>query len=378
MLGKLALSTGALLLATAAHAGQARRADFGAMPDGARVEAITLSNVRGYSARILSYGAILQSLMVPDARGRRADVVEGYASLDGYLNRPNYFGSSVGRYANRIGGAHFTLDGRAYALAKNDGPNSLHGGAAGFDRHLWEVVSLSSGPQASVTLRRTSPDGEEGYPGALTVTATYTLDDKGALSITYRATTDAPTIVNLTGHAYFNLGGEASGRSIMDHRIMIPADAYTPVDATLIPTGEIAPVGGTPFDFRKPTAMGAHIREGDPQLALARGYDHNWVIARPNADRPTKDQHLMAAIRDPLSGRAMEVWSNQPGLQFYTGNFLDGTIRGKGGKLYRQGDAFCVEPQVFPDTPNRPAFGSARLDPGQTYVHRITYRFSAR
>lgn len=378
MLGKLALSTGALLLATAAHAGQARRADFGAMPDGARVEAITLSNARGFSARILSYGAILQSLMVPDARGRRADVVEGYASLDGYLSRPNYFGSSVGRYANRIGGAHFTLDGRAYTLAKNDGPNSLHGGAAGFDRHLWQVVSLSSGPQASVTLRRTSPDGEEGYPGALSVTATYTLDDKGALSITYRATTDAPTIVNLTGHAYFNLGGEASGRSIMDHRIMIPADAYTPVDATLIPTGEIAPVAGTPFDLRKPTAMGAHIRDGDPQLALARGYDHNWAITRPNADRPTKDQHLMAAIRDPLSGRAMEVWSNQPGLQFYTGNFLDGTIRGKGGKLYRQGDAFCVEPQVFPDTPNRPAFGSARLDPGQTYVHRITYRFSAR
>ncbi|MBB3954437.1 aldose epimerase family protein [Novosphingobium sediminicola] len=378
MLGKLALSTGALLLATAAHAGQARRADFGAMPDGARVEAITLSNARGFSARILSYGAILQSLMVPDARGRRADVVEGYASLDGYLSRPNYFGSSVGRYANRIGGAHFTLDGRAYTLAKNDGPNSLHGGAAGFDRHLWQVVSLSSGPQASVTLRRTSPDGEEGYPGALSVTATYTLDDKGALSITYRATTDAPTIVNLTGHAYFNLGGEASGRSIMDHRIMIPANAYTPVDATLIPTGEIAPVAGTPFDLRKPTAMGAHIRDGDPQLALARGYDHNWAITRPNADRPTKDQHLMAAIRDPLSGRAMEVWSNQPGLQFYTGNFLDGTIRGKGGKLYRQGDAFCVEPQVFPDTPNKPAFGSARLDPGQTYVHRITYRFSAR
>ncbi|NOW48359.1 aldose 1-epimerase [Novosphingobium sp. SG751A] len=374
MQGKLALSTGALLLATAAHAGQARRVDFGAMPDGARVEAITLSNARGFSARILSYGAILQSLVVPDARGRRADVVEGYATLAGYLIRPNYFGSSVGRYANRIGGARFTLDGHAYALAKNDGPNSLHGGVAGFDRHLWDIVSLSSGPQASVTLRRTSPDGEEGYPGALTVTATYTLDDKGALSITYRATTDAPTIVNLTDHAYFNLGGEASGRSIMDHRIMIPADAYTPIDATLIPTGEIAPVAGTPFDLRKSTAMGAHIRDGDPQLALARGYDHNWAITRA----PTKDQHLMARITDPASGRTMEVWSDQPGLQFYTGNFLEGTIQGKGGKLYRQGDAFCVEPQLFPDTPNKPAFGSARLDPGQTYVHRITYRFSAR
>jgi aldose 1-epimerase len=367
-IGALACALTALAQGQAQGA-QAQRAPFGALPDGRAVEIVTLTNARGFSARILSYGAILQGLDVPDAHGRKADVVAGYATLDGYLAKPNYFGSSVGRYANRIGDARFTLDGRSYALAKNDGPNSLHGGVQGFDRRLWQIVEVTSGAQARVVLQSISPDGDEGFPGTLSVTAIYALDDKGNLDITYRATTDKPTIVNLTNHAYFNLAGHGS---ILGHRITIPAQAYTPVNSTLIPTGEIAPVANTPFDFRRPVAIGARIRDGVPQLAMARGYDHNWVIT----PAPTAQQHLMARVSEPTSGRAMELWSDQPGLQFYSGNFLDGTIIGKGGQIYRQADAFCIEPQLFPDTPNKPAFGSARLDPGQTYQHHITLRFS--
>jgi aldose 1-epimerase len=370
-----ATSAAAALAAPAgAQAATAQRAPFGTLPDGRAVEVITLANAKGLTARILSWGAILQALDVPDARGRKADVVEGYPTLAGYLARPNYFGSTVGRYANRIAHARFVLDGKTYALAANDGPNSLHGGTRGFDRQLWQVERITSGPRASVTLHYTSQDGEEGFPGTLDVRATYALDEAGALSLELTATTDKPTIVNLTGHSYFNLAGAASGQSALDQVLTIPADRYTPVDATLIPTGEIAPVAGTPFDFRTPTRIGARIRDGrSAQLVMGKGYDHNWVIARA----PTATPHLVARLSDPRSGRTMAVSSNQPGVQFYAGGVLDGTISGKGDTLYRQGDAVALEPQVFPDTPNQPAFGSARLDPGQTYRHVIVYRFGA-
>lgn len=349
------------------------RKAFGALPDGRKVEAIELRASSGHSATVLSYGAIVQALNVPDRAGRSVDIVLGYDDLAGYLVRPNYFGSIVGRYANRIGGAQFDLDGMTHTLARNDGPNSLHGGARGFDRQLWEVTEVSGGTDAQVTLRHVSADGEEGYPGKLIVTATYRLDEQGTLVVELRARTDKATVVNLTGHSYFNLSGEGSGRSIEDHILTIPAESYTPVDDGLIPTGELSPVAGTPFDFRKPVAIGARLRDTvDPQIAIARGYDHNWVIA----GSPSAAPRLHARVVDPRSGRQLEVWSNQPGLQFYTGNFLDGTIVGKSGKAYRQGDALCLEPQLFPDAPNQPAFASARLDPGQEYVHRIEYRFS--
>jgi aldose 1-epimerase len=369
----LALAFGWALAGTV-WAADARRATFGTLPDGRAVEVITLSNAKGVSARILTYGALLQALVVPDARGQKADVVLGYDSLDGYLKKPNYFGSSVGRYANRIGKARFTLDGQPYQLAANDGPNNLHGGNQGFDRKLWTIGKVVSGPVASVTLTYTSPDGEEGFPGTMQVSATYALNGKGELAVTYRARTDKPTVVNLTNHAYFHLGGTHSGRGVEDHVLTIPAATYTPVDATLIPTGQLAPVKNTPFDFRQPRRIGDRWRDGDRQMTLARGYDHNWVVT----PKPSPSIHLDARLADPVSGRVMELWSNQPGLQFYSGNFMDGTITGKSGQIYRQGDGLCLEPQLFPDTPNQPAFGSARLEPGQTYEHRILYRFSTR
>jgi aldose 1-epimerase len=310
---------------------------------------------------------------VPDRAGKSVDVIEGYSDLAGYLTKPNYFGAAVGRYANRIGGASFALEGKTYPLAKNNGTATLHGGERGFDKRLWQVTEVAGGPTAHVTLTYTSPDGEEGYPGTLKVSLTYSLDENGVLAMEFHATTDKATVVNLTGHAYFNLSGEGSEHDILNHVLTIPADAYTPTDADLIPTGEIRPVAGTPFDFRAPATIGARLREGrDQQIVLGRGYDHNWVIARQPGPAP----RLHARLTDPRSGRQMEVWSNQPGLQFYSGNFLDGTIVGKSGKVYRQGDALCLEPQVFPDTPNKPQFGTARLDPGQEYVHRIEYRFS--
>ncbi|WP_246027206.1 aldose epimerase family protein [Novosphingobium umbonatum] len=346
----------------------ATRDIFGTMPDGTEVERITLRNGQGMSASIISYGAILQALCVPDAAGRVEDVVLGYAGLDDYLARGNFFGGSIGRYANRIAGGRFTLDGVAYQATCNDGSNCLHGGAKGFDQRLWSVEEVGEG---EVTLRYTSADGEEGFPGELTVWACYQLDEAGVLSLTYRACSDRATIVNLTGHAYFNLAGEAAACSIEGHHLMIPADHYVPVDERLIPLGAVAPVAGTPFDFRQSHAVGARLRADDRQLSLGRGYDHSWVLG----DAPRPEPFLHARVSDPASGRVMEVWSNQPGLQLYTGNFLDGTIRGKSGHAYRQGDALCLEPQLLPDTPNRPEFGSARLEAGALYQHQILYRF---
>jgi aldose 1-epimerase len=372
-------AAGALLLAAwalppTATAAEAKRSDFGRMPDGHAVEAVTLSNAHGVSARIISLGASLQSLVAPDRHGKPGDIVLGYPSLDGYLSKPNYFGATVGRFANRIAKGRFTLDGKSYSVPVNDGPNSLHGGIKGFDKVLWTIVDVKQGQTASVTMRYVSPDGDQGYPGTLTVTAVYSLDEKNELSIHYQATTDKPTIVNISNHTYWNLAGEGAG-TVMDHRLEIAADAYTPVDPTAIPTGEFRAVAGTDFDFRKAKPIGRDIRDGrEKQLLIGRGYDHNWVIARRKAVAPRQ----VAQVEDPASGRVLTLLSAQPGLQFYSGNFLDGTVIGKAGNVYRQGDAFVLEPQSFPDTPNRPAFGSGRLAPGETYDNLIVYRLSTK
>ena len=361
------------LAAQPALAAETHRETFGTLPDGQTVEAIVLTNGNGMRVRILAYGALVQELTVPGRDGP-ADVVLGYDGMEGYLKASNYFGASVGRYANRIGAGRFSLGNRTYQLAANDGPNALHGGVQGFDKHLWTIADAAADADgASVTLTYLSPDGEEGYPGALSVSATYRLTETNELSIEYRATTDAPTIVNLTNHSYFNLAGASAGVSILDQVLTIPADAYTPVDATLIPTGEFRPVAGTAFDFRSPIRIGDRIRDGgDEQLRVGRGYDHNWVVSR----RPVEGLQLLARMEDPASRRVMEIYSNQPGIQFYSGNFLDGTVTGKGGTIYRMGDGLCLEPQIFPDTPNKPDFGTAELRPGEVYENRIVYRFS--
>lgn len=369
--GIAALAAG-VCATSSVHAARATRAPFGAMLEGTPVELVTLSNENGISARILSYGATLQSLDLPDRAGRLDDVVLGYPDLASYLAKPQYFGSTVGRYANRIAGASFRLDGQTYSLASNDSSNSLHGGTKGFDKVVWTIVEVTSGPVASVTFMYVSPDGEEGYPGTLRVSVTYSLTDDGTLTTRYEATTDKPTVVNLTHHSLFNLAGMESGRSVLDQRLMVAADAYTPVDTLLIPTGELRSVAGTPFDFRESHEIGARIRDGsDPQIVIGRGYDHNFVLNGAPSDTP----RLAARMEDPVSGRAMELFTTEPGLQVYSGNFLDGTVVGKGRRIYRQGDGLALEPQKFPDSPNQPSFPSARLDPGETYRQTSYYRF---
>jgi aldose 1-epimerase len=362
-----------LALPATVRSTEATRGVFGTLADGSRVEAVTLSNGHGVSARVITLGASLQSLVTPDRTGKSADIILGYARPDGYIGQPQYFGATVGRYANRIAKGRFTLDGKSYQVPINDGPNSLHGGTKGFDKVLWKVIDVAhDAGKASVTLQYVSPDGEMGYPGTLTTTATYTLDESNRLSIDYRATTDKPTIVNLSNHAYWNLGGEGSG-SVMDDRLTIPAETYLPIDATSIPTGAFAKVAGTPFDFRQPKPIGRDIRDGgEQQLLNGHGYDHNWVISRHASAQP----RMVARVEDPASGRVLTLTSSQPGLQFYSGNFLNGTAVGQGGHTYRQGDAFVLEPQLFPDTPHRPDFGSAVLRPGQTYHNLMVYQFS--
>ena len=360
--------------ATGARAAEAKRSVFGRLADGREVAAVTLTNAHGVSARLIAYGASIQSVVLPDRAGKLADVALGYATIEDYVAKPQFFGATAGRFANRIARGRFTLDGKTYQTPVNDGENSLHGGTVGFDKVLWTVTAVTSGPTASVTMRYVSRDGDQGYPGTLTVDATYSLDEKDQLTIDYRATTDRATIVNVTNHAYWNLAGEGSAIGAMGHLVTIPADAFLPTDKGAIPTGEVKPVAGTVFDFRTPRAIGERVRDArDRQIVYGRGYDHNWVVGR----RVTPDIHLMARVTEPVSGRGFELWSNQPGLQFYSGNFLDGTSHGKADRIYREGDAFVMEPQVFPDTPNRPAFGSARLAPGQTYRNVIVYRFTA-
>jgi aldose 1-epimerase len=367
------LATAILLAsATAASAGEASKASFGTTPDGKDVTLVTLTNGHGVTAKVLSLGAALYALEVPDRNGKPGDIVLGYPDLKGTFAMPQYFGDTVGRYANRIAKGKFTLDGKQYNVPVNNGPNSLHGGKVGFDKVVWSVDKVESGATPSVTLTYVSPDGDQGYPGKLTATAKYSLDDKNELTIEYTATTDAPTIVNITNHTYWNLAGEGSG-SVMDQRLMIAGDAYLPTDATAIPTGEVRSVAGTDFDFRKAKPIGKDVRDAkEEQIVFGRGYDHNWVISRKEAAQPRE----VARVSDPKSGRVLSLWSAQPGLQFYSGNFLDGTTSGKSGGVYRQGDAFALEPQIFPDTPNHPDFGSARLEPGKTYRNVMTYKFS--
>ncbi len=363
----------AALSAHAADAAEAKRTPAGTLKDGTAIEAVTLSNAHGVSAKILSYGATLQSLMGPDRAGKIADVVLGYDDLASYVDHPNFFGVTVGRYANRIAGGRFTLDDKTYQLPLNDKVNSLHGGGKGFDKVAWTVVSIKSGPTATLVLGHRSPDGESGYPGNLDVTVTYTLDEAGNLGIAYDAKTDAPTIVNMTNHAIFDLGGEGSAMGANGHRLTIPAKAITPVDDKLIPTGALQPVQGTVFDFRSGRIVGEGIRDGrDQQIRYGHGYDHNFALDKGLTAKP----ELAARLEDPVSGRVLDVLTTEPGVQFYTGNFLDGTFVGKKGHLYRMGDGIALEPQKFPDAPNKPSFISARVDPGKPYHHAMIYRLS--
>ena len=349
--------------------GTISQAPFGKMPDGAPVAIYTLRNSKGMEARIMTYGGIVQSLKVPDKNGKFDDVVLGYDDLDGYLKATPYFGALIGRYGNRIGGAKFTLEGKTYTLATNNGPNSLHGGIKGFDKVVWKATSLVTADGPALQLTYFSKDGEEGFPGNLKVTAVYTLTDNNELHLYFTATTDQPTVCNLTHHSYFNLAGQGNG-DILGHIVYINADNTTPVDSNLITTGEIKPVDGTPFDFRKPTAIGARINDPDTVLQYGPGYDHNWVI-----NKPMGKLGLQARVYEPATGRVMEVFSTEPGLQFYTGNSLDGSITGKDGKVYQRRTAFCMEPQHYPDSPNKPMFPITELKPGETYQNTIIYRF---
>jgi aldose 1-epimerase len=351
--------------------GTITKTDFGKMPEGTPVELYTLRNAKGMEATIMTYGGIVISLKVPDKNGKFDDVVLGYDNLGGYLTNSPYFGALIGRYGNRIANGKFSLDGVEYTLAKNNGPNHLHGGMKGFDKVVWEVDEAEVGEHGpKLELTYFSKDGEEGYPGNLKVEATYTLTEDNALKIKFKATTDKDTVCNLTHHSYFNLAG---GGDVLDHIVQINADKFTPVDSGLIPTGALMPVTGTPFDFRTPTAIGAHINEtNNEQIKFAGGYDDNWVLSK----KSTGELSLAARVNAPASGIAMEVWTTSPGLQFYTGNFLDGTITGKGGRVYQLRGAFCMEPQCFPDSPNHPAFPTTELKPGETYKNTIIYKFS--
>lgn len=351
----------------------AMKQPFGTV-DGKAVELYTLRNSKGAEAKIMNYGGIVQSLTVPDRNGQMADVVLGFDTLDGYTSplyreKNPYFGALIGRYGNRIGDAKFSLEGKTYQLAGNNNGNSLHGGTKGFDKVVWDVVSAG---KQHLELNYVSKDGEEGFPGNLNVTATYKLTDDNELRVDLKATTDKPTVVNLTQHSYFNLKGHGNG-DILGHEVFINADRTTPVDSELIPTGEYAWVEGTPFDFRKPTTIGARINNPDQQLQYGPGYDHNWVV-----NKPMGQLGLQARVYEPTTGRVLEVLSDEPGLQFYAGNFLDGSLVGKGGKAYQRRTGFCMEPQHYPDSPNKPQFPSTTLRPGETYKCTIIYKFSTR
>jgi len=344
---------------------------FGKLADGQKVSLYTLTNKNGAVTTISNYGGTVTSLMMPDRNGKVADVVLGFSSLDKYVKDSPYFGALIGRYGNRIAKGEFSLDGKNYKLATNNIGNALHGGLKGFDKVIWEATPKVTAHGPSLKLTYTSKDGEEGYPGTLKVTATYTLTNKNELKLVYRATTDKDTVVNLTQHSYFNLAGQGNG-TIIDHVLTLNASHYTPVDKTLIPTGKVATVQGTPFDFRKPTSIGARIDEKDEQLKFAGGYDHNFV-----ADKlvpGTLDR--IAKVEEPKSGRVMEVFTTEPAVQFYAGNFLDGTLKGKGGKVYVRRSGFCLEPQHYPDSPNHKNFPATVLKRGETYKNTIIYRFS--
>jgi aldose 1-epimerase len=345
---------------------------FGTLENGGKVTLYTLTNPSGSEVRIINYGAIVVSLKVPDLQGKPRDVVLGYDSLEGYVKDKDFFGATVGRYGNRIGAGKFTLDGKSYQLDLNNGPNHLHGGAQGFYKKLWKAEPVKSKDGPGVKLTYVSKDGEEGYPGKVTLTVTYTLTRQNGLRIDYRGTTDKPTILNPTHHSYFNLSGDPT-RNILGEELMIDADKTTPVGAGLIPTGKLADVEGTPMDFRQATKIGARIDAKDEQLDLGKGYDHNWVLRGY-----TKKVRKAAELYDPTSGIVMQILTDQPGLQFYSGNFLNGTIHGKNGVVYQHRTAVCLEAQLFPDAPNHATFPSAVLRPGQHYTQTTIYQFSTR
>jgi aldose 1-epimerase len=339
---------------------------WGFLPTGETISLYTLRNAKGMEANISNFGGRIVNLKVPDRAGKFEDVVLGYDSLEPYTKPNPFFGTLVGRYANRIANGEFTLNGKKYTLAKNNGPNSLHGGLQGFDKKAWAATVV--GPTLQLTYF--SKDGEEGYPGNLTTTVTYALTDDNALSIDYQATTDADTVLNLTNHSYFNLAGHGNGH-ILDHQLTINADRFTPVNATLIPTGELRSVDGTPFDFRKPTPIGTHIDATDQQMQFGQGYDHNFVLNNPGSS-----PSLAARVTEPQAGRVMEVLTTQPGVQFYTANHIQGDVKGKAGAVYHARGAYCFETQHFPDSPNQPSFPTTVLKPGEKYHQTTIFRFS--
>jgi aldose 1-epimerase len=353
------------------NAGGFTRAPFG-QAGGAPVYLYTLTNTHGMEVRVMSYGATIVSLSVPNRRGLSEDVVLGFDALEGYLADEPYFGAIVGRYGNRIAKGRFALDGATYQLATNNGPNHLHGGIKGFDKVVWDAAPFDRDGTSGVVFTHVSPDGDEGYPGSLNARVTYTLTPANELIVDYHATTSKATPINLTQHSYFNLAGAGTG-DILEHQLTLDADRFTPVDATLIPTGELAPVEGTPFDFRKATAIGARIGAEHPQLKFGTGYDHNWVLNGRSGE-------LRHAVRleEPTSGRTLDISTTEPGVQFYTGNFLDGTLTGKSGRVYKQRYGLCLETQHFPDSPNHPAFPSTILRPGEQYQSKTVFAFGVR
>lgn len=347
-----------------------KKLTFGQSADGNLVDLYTLTSAGGMEVKITAYGATVVSLVVPDRNGKPSDVVLGYDALDEYIAGKYYFGCIAGRYANRIAGGRFTLNGTDYHLATNDGENHLHGGRRGFDKMVWQAREFENKADIGLKLTYMSPDGEEGYPGNLSVTVNYTLTDANELRIDYLAVTDKPTVANLTNHTYFNLSGNATG-DILGHKLMIKANEFTPVDEKLIPTGELRSVKGTPMDFGQPVAIGARIGQDDKQLILGKGYDHNWVL-----NKDTDEFALAARANDPGSGRTVEVYTTEPGIQFYSGNFLNNQITGKAGEIYNHRSGFCLETQHFPDSPNKPEFPSTVITPGSKYMRTTVYKFS--
>jgi aldose 1-epimerase len=352
--------------------GTIAKASYGTTADGVAVDEYTLTNATGLEVKIITYGGIITSIKAPDRNGNMANVALGFDNLQDYETKNPYFGCITGRYANRIAEGKFSIEGEEYTLAVNNDPNSLHGGLKGFDKVVWTAAEVESADGVALELTYLSPDGEEGYPGNLDVKVVYTLTDENEIRMDYTATTDKPTVVNLTNHSYFNLAGEGAG-DIYGHILMIDAGQYTPVDETLIPTGELEAVDGTPFDFQTPKAIGPGQRSNHPQIVIGRGYDHNWVLNRPSPD----DTSLIVAARlyEPDSGRVLEVWTTEPGIQFYAGNFLDGTLYGTSGHSYRQSDGLALETQHYPDSPNQPDFPSTLLAPGDTYETTTIYKF---